>query len=156
MNLLAKEVKPDTTQTIVEYSSGSTVISMSLAARVYHNIDDTRAYLSNKTSQAKLRLMQFFGLRLTLFGGPSQPEPVDARGGIQSARSQAEESEAIVNPNQYENDANWQSHIKWTGPQILKQLPEITVICAGMGTSGTMTGLGSYFKEAKPSVFRLG
>lgn len=51
---------------------------------------------------------------------------------------------------------NWKSHVKWTGPQILRQLPEINVICAGMGTSGTMTGLGTFFKDNKPSVFRLG
>lgn len=156
MNLLAKEVDADKTKTIVEYSSGSTVISMSMVARVFHNITDTHAYLSNKTSEAKLRLMQFFGLKLTLFGGPSQPEPTDERGGIQSARLQSQQSDAIINPNQYENDGNWKSHVRWTGPQILKQLPEITLICAGMGTSGTMTGLGTYFKEAKPSVFRLG
>ncbi|USW57173.1 Putative Rhodanese-like domain, pyridoxal-phosphate dependent enzyme [Septoria linicola] len=156
MNLLSKEVDADKTKTIVEYSSGSTVISMSMVARVFHNITDTHAYLSNKTSEAKLRLMQFFGLKLTLFGGPSQPEPTDERGGIQSARLQSQQSDAIINPNQYENDGNWKSHVRWTGPQILKQLPEITLICAGMGTSGTMTGLGTYFKEAKPSVFRLG
>lgn len=38
----------------------------------------------------------------------------------------------------------------------MKQLPEISLICAGMGTSGTMTGLGTYFKATKPSVFRVG
>lgn len=156
MNLLQKEVVPGKTKTIVEYSSGSTVISMSLVARVFHNITDSHAYLSNKTSEAKLRLMQFFGLKMTLFGGPSQPEPLDERGGIQSARMQSQLSESTINPNQYENDANWQSHIKWTGPQILKQLPDISIICAGMGTSGTMTGLGTFFKQNKPSVFRLG
>ncbi|KXS95460.1 hypothetical protein AC578_4713 [Pseudocercospora eumusae] len=156
MNLLQKEVHPEKTKTIVEYSSGSTVISMSMVARVFHGITDSHAYLSNKTSEAKLRLMQFFGLKLTLFGGPSQPEPLDERGGIQNARLQAERSESIINPNQYENDANWQSHVKWTGPQILQQLPHITIICAGMGTSGTMTGLGTFFKQSKPSVFRLG
>lgn len=68
----------------------------------------------------------------------------------------ASESEKILNPNQYENNNNWGSHIRWTGPQIYKQLPEINVLCAGMGTSGTMTGLGTYFKQAKPSVYRLG
>lgn len=64
MNLLHHSVKPGQTESIVEYSSGSTVISMSMAARVFHNIDDTRAFLSNKTSSAKLQLMQFFGLNL--------------------------------------------------------------------------------------------
>lgn len=62
MNLLEKSVKPGTTETIIEYSSGSTVISMSLVARVFYGLPDVRAYLSNKTSLAKLRLMQFFGL----------------------------------------------------------------------------------------------
>lgn len=127
-----------------------------MIARVYHGIDDVRAYLSNKTSDAKLKLMQFFGLDITLFGGPSQPEPLDERGGIQSARRMAEESDEVINPNQYENNNNWKSHVRWTGPQILRQLPNINIICAGMGTSGTMTGLGTYFKQVKPSVLRLG
>jgi cysteine synthase len=62
LNLLEKDVVPGKTKTVIEYSSGSTVISMSMVARVFHDISDTRAYLSNKTSLAKLRLMQFFGL----------------------------------------------------------------------------------------------
>lgn len=156
MNMLESSVIPGETSQIIEYSSGSTVISMSMVARVMHGVNDTRAFLSNKTSDAKLKLMQFFGLDITLFGGPSQPEPLDGRGGIQNARRQALESDEIVNPNQYENNNNWQSHVRWTGPQIFKQLPEINVLCAGMGTSGTMTGLGTYFKGVKPSVYRLG
>lgn len=62
LNLLEKSVTPGKTNTIIEYSSGSTVISMSLIARVFHGVSDVRAFLSNKTSVAKLRLMQFFGL----------------------------------------------------------------------------------------------
>lgn len=62
MNLLEKGIKPGKTKTIVEASSGSTVISMSLVARAFHGIDDVQAYLSNKSGDAKLKLMQFFGL----------------------------------------------------------------------------------------------
>lgn len=62
LNLLENSVERGKTKTIIEYSSGSTVISMSLIARVFHNLSDVRAYLSNKTAPAKLRLMQFFGL----------------------------------------------------------------------------------------------
>ncbi|KAJ6446503.1 cysteine synthase B [Purpureocillium lavendulum] len=156
LNLLNNSIVPGKTETVVEYSSGSTVLSMSLIARALYGLPDVRAFLSNKTSLAKIRLMQLFGINITLFGGPSQPEPLDERGGIRAAQRMALESEAAINPNQYENDNNWKAHVKWTGPQILRQLPEINVICAGMGTSGTMTGLGSFFKEAKPSVFRLG
>ncbi|KAF4496191.1 cysteine synthase A [Fusarium agapanthi] len=157
LNLLQNCVVPGKTKAVVEYSSGSTVLSMSLISRAIHGVDDVRAFLSNKTSSTKLRLMQFFGIDITLFGGPSQPEPLDERGGIRAAQRLAQESDAtIINPNQYENDLNWNAHVKWTGPQIYKQLPEINVICAGMGTSGTMTGLGTYFKDAKPTVYRLG
>ncbi|KAI1046964.1 hypothetical protein LB505_008212 [Fusarium chuoi] len=157
LNLLRNCVVPGKTKAVVEYSSGSTVLSMSLISRAIHGVDDVRAFLSNKTSSTKLRLMQFFGIDITLFGGPSQPEPLDERGGIRAAQRLAQESDAaVINPNQYENDLNWNAHVKWTGPQIYKQLPEINVICAGMGTSGTMTGLGTYFKDAKPTVYRLG
>ncbi|KAM0385817.1 hypothetical protein ACHAPY_000363 [Fusarium culmorum] len=157
LNLLNSCVVPGKTKAVVEYSSGSTVLSMSLISRAIHGIDDVRAFLSNKTSATKLQLMQFFGIDITLFGGPSQPEPLDERGGIRAAQRLAQDSdETIINPNQYENNLNWNAHVKWTGPQIHAQLPEINLICAGMGTSGTMTGLGAYFKEAKPSVYRLG
>ena len=128
MNLL-DESMTDKTKTVIEYSSGSTVISMSLMARIFHGTDDTHAFLSNKTSKTKLKLMQFFGLDLfvinpfrlackhftynlgllivfrTLFGGPSQPEPLDKRGGIFKANEQARNDPATVNPNQYENKA---------------------------------------------------
>ncbi|OAL04453.1 cysteine synthase-like protein B [Phaeosphaeriaceae sp. SRC1lsM3a] len=156
MNMLSHGVQPENSKTVIEYSSGSTVISLALASRIYHRVQDVRAFLSNKTTTPKLRLMQFFGLDITLFGGPSQPEPHDERGGIHRARLLAQEDEKILNANQYENDENWQSHVKWTGPQIHRQLPNINLLCAGMGTSGTMTGLGQYFKQAKPSVTRLG
>lgn len=62
MNMLASGVQPEKTKTVVEYSSGSTVISLAMASRIYHGIQDVRAFLSNKTTASKLRLMQFFGL----------------------------------------------------------------------------------------------
>ncbi|GAD92327.1 cysteine synthase B, putative [Paecilomyces variotii No. 5] len=138
------------TQTIVEYSSGSTIISMAVLARVLHGIDDTRAYLSNKTSATKIRLMRLFGLEVTLFGGPSQPEPADPRGGIQRAKTLGEERDDAFNPNQYENPLNPDAHLRWTGPQIIQQLPQINVFCTGMGTSGT------YLKSQKPPIRSIG
>lgn len=63
--MLSKSVTPNVTKTIIEYSSGSTVISMSILARIFHEIVDTRAFLSNKTSEAVLQLMRFFGLDMS-------------------------------------------------------------------------------------------
>jgi len=61
--MLQKGVTPETKQ-IVEFSSGSTVISMALIARAVHGIDDVHAYASNKTTEEKLRVLRFFGLNL--------------------------------------------------------------------------------------------
>jgi len=65
LNLLQKGNGIDEkTKTVVEYSSGSTIISMAVLAKVLHGIDDTRAYMSNKTSMAKIQLMRLFGLEV--------------------------------------------------------------------------------------------
>ncbi|QGI64907.1 hypothetical protein CEK26_008859 [Fusarium fujikuroi] len=154
MNLLEKGVQPGKTKTIVESSSGSTVISMAMVARAFHGIDDVHAYLSNKTSETKLRMMQFFGLNVTLFGGPAQPTPVDERGGIRAAARKDAESESVCSPNQYINDDNWKAHVRWTGPQIHRQLPEINVIAASMGTAG-QANFPPIESQAKPSVYRI-
>jgi len=65
--MLAQGVDPAKSKAIVEYSSGSTVISLALVSRINHGIQDVRAFLSNKTSPAKLRLMQFFGLDVYVY-----------------------------------------------------------------------------------------
>jgi cysteine synthase len=121
--LQSNKITPGKTNTIVEYSSGSTVVSMSMMARILYGIQDTRAFLSNKTSHAKLQMMRFFGLNMcvlystlrtlldallikprSVFGGPSQPEPTDHRGGIYRAHQLARERDDTHNPNQYVND----------------------------------------------------
>ncbi len=64
LNMLQSAAITPQTKTIIEYSSGSTVISMSVIARVLFGMEDTRAFLSNKTSWAKLQMMRFFGLNM--------------------------------------------------------------------------------------------
>ncbi|GJE91549.1 cysteine synthase [Phanerochaete sordida] len=158
LNLLLRGMEKgkitEDTHTIVEYSSGSTVISLGILANIM-GIPHVKAYLSNKTSQTKLDLLRFFGLDLTVFGGHGQPEPNDPNGGIYVA-TQHGQQEGYYNPDQYSNPENYEAHIRWTGPQIYNQLPEIKVFAASIGTSGTMTGTGLYLKEAKPSCLRVG
>lgn len=64
--LQSSKVTPGKTNTIVEYSSGSTVVSLSMMARILYGIQDTRAFLSNKTTFAKLQMMRFFGLNMSV------------------------------------------------------------------------------------------
>jgi cysteine synthase len=57
-------VNPENTKTIMEYGSGSTVISLALVSKVLFGLGDVHAFLSSKTTLAKLKLMQFFGLNM--------------------------------------------------------------------------------------------
>ncbi|QRW14192.1 cysteine synthase [Ceratobasidium sp. AG-Ba] len=143
------------TRRIVEYSSGNTVISLSIIANIL-GIGDTCAYISNKTSQAKINLLRFFGLELTLFGGPAQVEPADVNGGIFAALKDGHERPDYHCPGQYSNPQNSEAHERWTGPQILAQLPDISVFAAALGTSGTMTGTGAYLKRNRPNLVNVG
>ncbi|KAG8794545.1 hypothetical protein FRC12_023754 [Ceratobasidium sp. 428] len=142
------------TNTIIEYSSGSTVISLGILAHIM-GIETVKAYLSNKTSPAKLDLLRFFGLDITLFPGHGQPEPLDPNGGIFAATRDGE-AEGAYNPDQYSNPNNWESHVRWTAPQIMRQLPEIKVFASSIGTSGTVTGCGLALKKSKPDITRVG
>ncbi|KAF8075224.1 tryptophan synthase beta subunit-like PLP-dependent enzyme [Lyophyllum atratum] len=142
------------THTIVEYSSGSTVISLGIISNIL-GIPNVKAFISNKTSQVKLQLLRFFGLELTLFGGPVQPEHLDTNGGIYVANEHGTLPN-VYNPDQYSNAENYQAHMRWTGPQIYAQLPDISVFAASVGTAGTMTGTGLYLKKVKPSITGLG
>ncbi|KAJ7043195.1 putative cysteine synthase B [Mycena alexandri] len=123
------------THTLVEYSSGSTVTSIGIVAHIL-GIPKVKAYVTNKTTEVKLQLLRFFGLDVTLFGGPVHPVHSDPNGGIFVAAEEGKKEPGVVNPDQYFNRTNYESHMRWTGPQIYAQLPEIKVFAASMGTAG--------------------
>ncbi|KAK3332273.1 tryptophan synthase beta subunit-like PLP-dependent enzyme [Cercophora scortea] len=143
-------------QSIVEASSGSTVLSLAVMARVLWGHEDVSGYVTNKKHPDSLRLLRFFGVQPVLYGGASQQEPSDAKGIMSRLRRQAAEDPKICYPGQYDNDHNWKAHEKWTGPQIWKQLPEINVLCATIGTGGCITGTSAHLKSRKPSVRTIG
>ncbi|CAE6476597.1 unnamed protein product [Rhizoctonia solani] len=144
----------DSTERIVEYSSGNTVISLGIVSKIMGG-PQVGAYISNKTSPQKMELLRFFGLDLTLFGGPAQVEPADVNGGIHAAIQDGMRP-GWYNPGQYSSPQNSEAHVRWTGPQIHAQLPKINVFAAAVGTSGTMTGTGSYLKSVRPDMINLG
>ncbi|KAK2594943.1 hypothetical protein QQS21_007346 [Conoideocrella luteorostrata] len=144
-------------KTIVESSSGSTATSLGLGSRVLYGNKDVQVYITNKCEMNRLNQLLFWGLRVHLYGGPAQPEIQDERGIVARLERMAKESpETVYNPNQYTNDNNWRSHIRWTGPQLWKQLPEINVFAMGMGSAGCVSGTGLYLKKQKASVKVLG
>ncbi|TDZ61130.1 Cysteine synthase [Colletotrichum trifolii] len=141
---------------IVEASSGSTVLSLGIIARVLWGNEDVDAYVTNKKPPESLNMLRFFGIRPCLYGGLAQQEPTDPTGIMCRLRTRAAQDGDIVYPGQYDNPNNWKAHEEWTGPQIFRQLPQISVFCSTVGTGGAITGTGVYLKSQKPEVKVIG
>ncbi|TID07190.1 Cysteine synthase [Colletotrichum higginsianum] len=141
---------------IVEASSGSTVLSLGILARVLWGNEDVDAYVTNKKPPESLNMLRFFGIRPCLYGGLAQQEPTDPTGIMCRLRRKAAQNEDVVYPGQYDNPNNWKAHEEWTGPQIFKQLPQINIFCSTVGTGGAITGTGVYLKSQKPAVKVVG
>ncbi|KAH6649496.1 tryptophan synthase beta subunit-like PLP-dependent enzyme [Chaetomium tenue] len=141
---------------IVEASSGSTVLSLGIIARVLWGHDNVNAYVTNKKHPESLNLLRFFGITPHLYGGLAQQEPTDETGIMCRLRRLAASRDDTTYPGQYDNENNWKAHEQWTGPQILRQLPEINILCTTVGTGGCITGTASYLKSQKRSCRILG
>jgi cysteine synthase B len=91
---------------------------------------------------------------LEAFGAEIIPSPGEegSNGAVRLAIQLAEEQPDWVFLYQYANNANPMAHFTGTGPEILRDVPEITHFVAGLGTSGTLMGVGTYLKEHKPDV----
>ncbi len=140
---------------IIENSSGNTVLSLAVIARLF-GIRQTRAIVSNEVSPGKLALLRFFGVEICVNEEPICPDPSDVTSGIQKAKQQGR-VEGWWNPGQYENASNPDAHRRWTGPQILEQTRGmLTIFCAGLGTTGTMVGVGGFLKEHHPAITNVG
>ncbi|ENH99473.1 hypothetical protein COCC4DRAFT_153103 [Bipolaris maydis ATCC 48331] len=144
------------TRKIAEASSGSTILSLGIIARVLWGNEDVEAHVTNKKSRESLNLLRFFGIKPCLFSGLAQQEPTDPAGIMARLRRKAATSDDMVYLGQYDNEKNWKSHATWTGPQILQQLPEINLFSTTVGTGGCITGTGVALKSGKPSIRVLG
>ncbi|PSN66237.1 cysteine synthase [Corynespora cassiicola Philippines] len=143
-------------QTIVEASSGSTVLSLGLISRALWKNKEVHAHVTNKKHPDSLKLLRFFGLNVNLYGGLAQQEPYDPKGIMSRLRKRAQEDPNVCYPGQYHNEHNWMSHEQWTGAQIWKQLPEVTVFSSTVGTGGCIVGTGAYLKSQNASVRVVG
>jgi cysteine synthase B len=131
--------------TILEPSSGNTGIGLALVARLkgYR----LRIVLPENVSEERRQMLEIFGAEVI----PS-PGEEGSNGAIRQAEKLAAEDSSLVMLFQYGNPANPDAHHATTGPEILRDCPEIDVFVAGLGTSGTLMGVGRYLKEQKPDV----
>ena len=139
--------------TIVEATSGNTGVGLAIAAAIkgYRCI----FVMPDKMSQEKILLLRAYGARVVVT--PTAVEPEDPRSYYSVARRLVEETPNSILANQYYNPINPQAHYDTTGPEIWSQTAgRVTHFVAGMGTGGTITGVGRYLKERNPDVQIIG
>lgn len=131
--------------TIIEPSSGNTGIALAMICRTrgYH----LKVVLPENVTVERRQLLAAFGAEII----PS-PGEEGSNGAVRRAEKLASEHPEWVFLYQYGNEANPTAHFNGTGPEILRDVPEITHFVAGLGTSGTLMGVGTFLKEQKPSV----
>jgi cysteine synthase B len=131
--------------TILEPSSGNTGIGLALVAKLrgYR----LRIVMPENVSIERRQLLEIFGAEITL-----SPGEEGSNGAIRLAEKIVADEPSYVMLFQYGNEANPTAHYEHTGPEILRDCPEVDVFVAGLGTSGTLMGVGRYLKEQKPGV----
>ena len=139
--------------TIIEGTSGNTGMGLALVAAVrgYKVIFTT----TDKQSKEKVDLLKALGAEVIVC--PTSVEPEDPRSYYSIAKKLAAEIPNSYYPNQYDNADNPQTHIMSTGPEIWDDTEgKITHFVAGMGTGGTISGVGRYLKDKNPDVKIIG
>jgi cysteine synthase B len=131
--------------TLLEPSSGNTGIGLAMVCRVkgYH----LKVVLPGNVSIERRQLLELWGAEII-----ESPGGEGSNGAVRMARTLAEKHPQWVFLYQYGNPANPRSHYESTGPEIWRDCPEITHFVAGLGTSGTLIGVGTYLKERNPAV----
>ncbi len=146
----------DKVNTLIENSSGNTVLSLAVIGKLL-GIDHTKAIVSNEVSRGKLNLLRIFGVEVIVNKEPICPDPKDKTSGIYKSKILASKHEDWFNPGQYTNENNPKAHEKWTGPQIWDQTEgEISIFCAGLGTTGTIQGTSKFLKSKSNSITTIG
>ena len=138
------ELTPD--KTILEPTSGNTGISLAMVARAkgYRLL----CILPDIVTPEREQLLRAFGAEVLYAEGARSTN--DA---IFKAQQMAEaEPDKYFMPYQYGNANNPRAHYETTGPEILRELPRVDVFVAGLGTGGTLTGVGRYLKERSPET----
>jgi cystathionine beta-synthase len=139
--------------TIVEATSGNTGMGLALIAAV-------RGYkivftITDKQSREKIDMLKAFGAEVIVC--PTAVEPEDPRSYYSVAKKLSREIPNSFYPNQYENPMNPEAHHRWTGPEIWRDSEgKITHFVCGMGTGGTISGVGRFLKEQNPNIKIIG
>jgi len=112
-----------------------------------------RLMIPANASRARLTILQALGVELTL------TDPLEGADGARQAAAAeaARQPERYFFANQYDNESNWRSHFETTGPELVQQTRgRVSRVVAGMGTTGTVVGIGRYLRQALPQAKVIG
>src|SRR6516164_5447206 len=139
--------------TIIEATAGNTGVGLAMAAAVkgYRCI----FVLPDKMSQEKISLLKAYGAEVVITATNVAPDAPESYNGV--ADRLGREVPGAWRPNQFTNMANPEIHYRTTGPEIWEQTEgRVTAFVAGVGTGGTISGVGRYLKEQNPDVKIIG
>ena len=132
-------------QRIMEPSSGNTGIALAAIAAIKGN--PITILMPDSVSIERRQMLEVFGAEIILTPGGE-----GSNGAVKRAEALALEHPEWCFMHQYQNDANPRAHYEGTGPEIWRDCPEITHFVAGLGTSGTLMGVGRYLKEQNSNI----
>jgi cysteine synthase len=131
--------------TILEPTSGNTGISLAMVAKLcgYRLI----CVMPENVSAERTQLLRMYGAEIIF-----SPAAGGSNAAVVQAKQIAAEHPDWIMLYQYGNEANARAHYETTGPELLRDLPTITHFVAGLGTSGTLMGIGRYLREKNPDI----
>lgn len=139
--------------TIIEPTSGNTGVGLAMVAALRNY--QTIFVMPDKMSDEKRNLLRAYGSKVVIT--PTAVLPDDERSYYKVSDRLTQETEKGFKPDQYHNPANPKAHYETTGPEVWKQTDgKITHFICGMGTGGTITGVGKYLKEQNPKIKIIG
>ena len=134
---------------LVEATSGNTGIALAMVGKLkgYKVI----IIMPETMSIERRQLVKAFGAELILTEGAK-----GMNGSIEKLEELLKENKNYINLGQFENEDNPRIHYEATGPEIYKEVPDVDVIIAGIGSGGTISGTGKFLKEKNPNVEVIG
>ena len=140
-----REGKLTSGSVILEPSSGNTGIALAMISSIRgYNL---KIVLPDNVSIERRQLLEVWGAEII-----SSPGSEGSNGAVRRAQQLAKENPDWVFLYQYGNEANPEIHYTTTGPEILQDVPDVSHFVAGLGTSGTLMGVGRFLKEQNPDI----
>lgn len=134
---------------LVEATSGNTGIGLAMVG----NLKGYKVVIimPETMSMERRQLVKAFGAELVLTEGSK-----GMNGSIEKLNELLKENDKYINLGQFENEDNPKIHYETTGPEIYKEVPDVNVIIAGIGSGGTISGIGKFLKEKDKSIEVVG